>query len=212
MRYFSHDTNASSDELMIQLRLEHGLEAVAVYWVILETLYSEEKPLVFGENQRETKSVLYRLGLGFEQVKKYVETMVEIGLLISRKSRENNFELISSLRANEHIEAYHVKAEVARQNGKKGGRPKKADSNLSKTDVGFSSVSKKNQSEKLTKTKTKSIGFDKQNLYYASSSAQKSAAALAKTEEAREQHEQLVRQAIPCPEEIKAIFDEVDAC
>ena len=163
MRYFNHDTNATSDELMVQLRLEHGAPAIDLYWAILEYLYGEEKPLAFGANQRETKSVLFRLCLGYDDAENYVKTMVEIGLLNSRKSPSNDFAFISSSRADEAIEAYHARAESARQNGKKGGRPRKANANRAETKSVSQLVSETNQSEKLTKTKNKRVGSDKPN-------------------------------------------------
>lgn len=163
MRYFNHDTNAASDDLVLQLRMEHGGAAIDAYWTILEYIYGEEQPLAFGENRRETKVVMHRLCVGFDTLEKYVKTMVDLGLLLSRKYRDDNYHLISSIRADEAIESYHARAETARQNGKKGGRPRKPNANPDETQSVSSSVSKKNQSEKLTKTKTKRVGFDKQN-------------------------------------------------
>lgn len=214
MRYFSHDTNASQDELIMQLRLEHGGAAVDAYWTILEFLHGEEKPLPFGENQRETKSVSHRLCLGFEKLQEYVKTMVEIGLLISRKSPSNDCEFISSLRANEQIEAYRAKAENARKNGNKGGRPKKPKGNLEKTQSVSSSVSEKNQSENLTKTK--GIGLDKLNqIPTVDGAGGKNPApptdkAAADMKKIREEQATLEANAVPCPIDYRAIFDEVD--
>lgn len=220
MRYFSHDTNAITDELMLQLRLEHGLEAVAVYWAILEYIYGEEEPFPFGEDRRETKSVLYKLGISFEQLKTYLLFMCDINLLLSRKYRDANYHLISSLRAEEAIEAYKARAETARQNGKKGGRPKNPDGNPEKTQSVSPLVPitkpNPNQQKKLTKTKTKTkrVGFDKQNqtLPASADAVTETAPRSGFDEMTRAEREtilgrinvqELERGAVTCPEEIR---------
>lgn len=217
MKYFSHDTNASGDELVMQLRMEHGGAAVDAYWAILEYIYAEEQPLPFGENRRETKSVCHRLCLGFDEFENYVKTMVEIGLLLSRKYRDANHDLISSPRAAKAIEAYKAKAETARHNGKKGGRPRKPSGNPRETESVSASVSEKNQTEKLLRIKTKRVGLDKlnQTLPAGAGAALEGAAppsghdpsgipSQGQIERQRAEAERMEADAIPCPEEVMA--------
>lgn len=47
MLYFSHDTKASVDEKIMQLRLEFGGAAVDAYWYLVERIYEKETKLVF---------------------------------------------------------------------------------------------------------------------------------------------------------------------
>ena len=84
MRYFDHDTNASDDDSIMALRLEHGGAAVDCYWALLEKMYREERPVKLfgtdGETNAETKSVAHRLCVDSETLKTYVSTMLELGL------------------------------------------------------------------------------------------------------------------------------------
>lgn len=210
MRYFSHDTNALSDELILQLRLEHGLEAVAVYWAILEYIYGEEKPLAFGKDHPATKALLYRLGISYELAENYLNFMLDLGLLLSRKYRDANYYLISSLRAEEAIEAYRNRAETARQNGKKGGRPKNQTGNPEKTQSVSSLEPRANQSEKLNKNKNKSIGFsstkEKPNTSAVGASEENLAPSATETSrlinELDEQYARWHAEAVACPPEL----------
>jgi len=40
--YFSHDYGARNDPKMISLRFTIGLEAIGVYWCLIETLYEQD--------------------------------------------------------------------------------------------------------------------------------------------------------------------------
>ena len=160
MRYFDHDTNASDDDAVMALRLEHGGAAVDCYWALLEKMYRDERPLsIFGtdwETNTETKSVSHRLCLGSDELKKYIGTMLEVGLL------EGTPEKLYSKRAVENIKTYQQRAETARQNGKKGGR--KPTRKPSRNRVG-SDVATNEETKTLARKEKKSIGFDKQNQY-----------------------------------------------
>ena len=122
MEYFNHDTTAGGDDKIIALRLECGGAAVDAYWVILEQLYRDETPLVIFGNQHVTRSVCHRLATDSETLKTWILAMIEIGLL---ETTVENPDAIHSPRATENINAYKLKAETARQNGKKGGRKPK---------------------------------------------------------------------------------------
>lgn len=210
MRYFSHDTTASMDDLIIALRMEHGGAAVDAFWTILEYIYAEEKPLNFDKDNVETKAIIHKLISSYEVVEKYVRSMVEVGLLVWKKSQGSSKKLLTNLRAEEAIEQYHAKQETARKNGKYGGRPKKQTNNQEETEVGFSSVSKNNQDRNLYKTKTKTKGENTYSGYFPPDKGSEKSAALSELENYRAEQEQLEANAVPCPDEIKAIFDEVD--
>lgn len=126
MRYFSHDTDASNDEKVQALRLEHGGAAVDAYWTIVEQIYREETPLVFFGNRLGSNSLSHRLCTDVETLEKWVLTMVELGLL--ERFGEGGNALFSE-RMEQGIADYRKKAETARENGKKGGRKPKAKTN-----------------------------------------------------------------------------------
>ncbi len=158
MHYFDHETTANSDEKIMLLRLSCGGAAVDAYWVLLELIYDDEKPLKIFDNPLKTQSVCHRLNVGFELFEKWVLTMLEIGLF---ERVENDESSITSERAMANIAKYQRKAEIARENGKKGGRKPKR-----KTQQKPSGLPNRNPAEcnlVATKTKTKGFGFDKQN-------------------------------------------------
>lgn len=189
MLYFNHDTSASNDERISQLRLIHGGAAVDAYWYIVERVYKDEKPLVLFDNPAETKLVSYRLCVGFEVLETWVSTMIEIGLLKNEKG-------LTSDRIEANLKAYKLKSETAKTNGKKGGRPRKTQGKnhlgSSSVSVGFSennpannqNVTQQEPSEKLIKSKSKSkdIGFspkeEKPNIFAREGAAGGEAAAL----------------------------------
>lgn len=154
MHYFEHDTSAGSDDKILTLRLEHGGAAVDAYWVILEQIYDDESPLKIFGNQRKTQSVSHRLCVGSDLLETWVHSMVDIGLL---EACENDPDSVTSERAMQNIERYRQKVETARQNGKKGGRKPKQKPPANQ--MGTNPVS----GRKALKTKTKGLGFDKQN-------------------------------------------------
>ena len=159
MRYFDHDTDASNDEKIQALRLEHGGAAVDAYWTIVEQIYREETPLVFFGNRLGTNSLSHRLCIDVETLQKWVLTMVELGLL--ERCGEDESALISERMA-ANIDSYRKRVETARENGKKGGRKPRPRTN--------SKPSRKptgNQvgTEGLSKPFTKNIGFIKKPIY-----------------------------------------------
>lgn len=162
MRYFDHDTTASSDEKIMALRIEHGGAAVDAYWTLLELMYREETSLEIFANQRGTKlvsrSVSHLLCTGEETLKTWVSTMVELGLF------QRDGDTIYSERALRNIEGYEKKRETARQNGKSGGRKptQKPRRKKSETDVG-SSVATDSKPTSAQEKKRKGFGFINQN-------------------------------------------------
>lgn len=168
MKYFDHDTDASSRELM-DLRFECGGAAVDAYWFIIEAICREERPFeCFAcpaeteaepngnptANPTETQSVSESEPSGFARVNPtvkrsvivqldtdvdnfltWVEKMVSMGLLTYVYARTEGIEYpcaLMSARAQKTIERYHARAAVNRENGAKGGRPKKSAKTQSK--------------------------------------------------------------------------------
>ena len=88
-----------------------SLEEDAVYRRLLDFYYDREAPI-----PKETQSVIRRLRLvNCEDV---LARILEEFFVLTDEGWRN-------YRADAEILAYHAKAEVARENGKKGGRPKK---------------------------------------------------------------------------------------
>ena len=157
MDYFPHDTHALSDDKLLALRLHHGGEAVYCYWSLLEKIYADEAPFDLSETNVEAMSVLYRLGVGLDVLKKYVSTMLEVGLLFAVNGDQN---VVMSERAQQHIEQLDKKRETARQNGKKhSAKPSaKRTKKQRRTDVGT------NIGTNVAVNKTLNVvGSDKQN-------------------------------------------------
>ena len=45
MKYYMHDTNAFQDEKVTEIYIKFGYEGVGLFYVILEKLASQEKPI-----------------------------------------------------------------------------------------------------------------------------------------------------------------------
>lgn len=159
MRYFDHDTDASNDEKIQALRLEHGGAAVDAYWTIVEQIYREEAPLVFFGNRLGTNSLSHRLCIDVETLQKWVLTMVELGL-IERCGDDGN--TLFSERMGESIERYRKKSETARENGKKGGRKPGA---KTKQKPSRKPTGNPVGTEELSGRKANNIGFIKKPIY-----------------------------------------------
>lgn len=203
MDYFPHDTHALSDDKLLALRLHHGGEAVYCYWSLLEKIYADEAPFNLSETNVEAMSVLYRLGVGLDVLKKYVSTMIEVGLFFAVNGDEN---VVMSERAQHHIEQLEKKRETARENGKKrsGKTEKKTRKKQHRTNVDT------NVGTNVAVNKTlNGIGFDKQNQIPSESGAGAEKPAPLSQEFDPESDEW-----VSCPtntlDELKQIFDDVE--
>lgn len=131
MRYFDHDTGASTDAKVTELRIACGGAAVDAYWCIVEMIYRDETPLVLLGNpvgnrdgnpvgsRDRTNVVCHWLCVDGETLGRWLAAMLEIGLL--ERDAENP-DAVTSRRAMANIEAYVERRETARRNGRKGGR------------------------------------------------------------------------------------------
>lgn len=151
MLFFSHDTDASTRDL-IDLRCECGGAAVDAYWYILEQIYRQETYWVYSLNQSVKKSVLRVLDVDETTFLTWVNVMVDLGLFFHIADSNGEPVGLMSVRAKETIEAYQQKAAIARENGKKGGRPKKA-KNQTKTEGVSNRKPNPNQEESGSKAK-----------------------------------------------------------
>jgi len=158
MDYFPHDTHAMQDDKLMALRMDGGLEAVAIYWAVLEKIYADESPFELSETNVGARSVSYILGVGFDDLTRHVFHMCELGLFYQDADNPN---LVMSIRADEHINALEKKREIARQNGKSGGRKSaaKPKSKPKKTNVGSSTK----PTSVPSSPQIKPIGFHKEN-------------------------------------------------
>lgn len=124
MFYFDHDTSASKDSRILMLRKQYGGAAVDAYWSIIEVLYTEEKPLGFSDENPEIFALSMWLCCDLSDLETWVHAMLRIGLLIDVSENDSEIKLWSE-RVGERVSEFLEKQETARQNGKKGGRPRK---------------------------------------------------------------------------------------
>lgn len=128
MQWFKHDVGAFKSEQIQALRVSAGGAAVDVYYALVEEIYENEGPLTLAENQVKTRSVLHGLCLGWVGFLKMLESIAECDLLVvDYTTDEHGKQLVTvaSRRATRELDEIDKRAETARQNGKKGGRPKK---------------------------------------------------------------------------------------
>lgn len=159
MLYFRHDIGAFRDSKVQALRIECGGAAVDAYYAIVEMIYERETDLVLFGNQAETKSVSYWLCLETETLRAYVEKMGEVGLLDVRDGGEGAL-VLGSARAERTIDEFHARSETARQNGRKGGRPKGSKTKGKPTETNSVSFANQEQTERKTKEKEKEVSND----------------------------------------------------
>ncbi len=81
MDYFSHETMASKDDSIVQLRLSCGGGAVDAYWYCIESIYREERPLCI-RNAGALQAHCYFLHVDETTLKGWLEAMISIGLLV----------------------------------------------------------------------------------------------------------------------------------
>ena len=100
MKYYLHDTNSFDDEKITQLFLNFGYEGVGLFYVFLEKVAKQEKPV----NTMVLKSQL-KVGKHLEKCWKFME---EIGLISSRNGDTFNENLLNC------AQSYEIKKEKTR--------------------------------------------------------------------------------------------------
>lgn len=123
MRYFDHDTRASQDDKIVALRLACGGAAIDAYWCIIEKIYAEEKGLCV-EQPGVVRALAHNLCVSDEQLKTYINVMVEVGLLCW-SADEGGRACVISARSASTIENYHERARKSSLAGKKSGEARR---------------------------------------------------------------------------------------
>lgn len=108
MHYYQHNIADYRKDTAHLTLLEHG-----IYRQLMDTYYLDEKPI-------ETQSVIRRLSIKTEEEAKALNNVLNDFFTLSECG---NFH--AKKRCDEEIIKYQAKAESARVNGQKGGRPKK---------------------------------------------------------------------------------------
>ncbi len=118
--YFSHDSNARHDMKIQALRSEHGMAGYGKYWVMIEML-RENSEFKLRLNDKVLFIALSReFECSIDEVKKFINDCIyEFGLFICDEEYFWSDSLIQRMQLAE------VKRMSNRENGTKGGRPKK---------------------------------------------------------------------------------------
>jgi hypothetical protein len=101
MKYYLHDTNAMDDEKVTELYMKFGYEGVGLFYVILEKLGKQEKPM-------KTKVLKSQLKIG-KRLEKCWKFMEEIGIISSNNGETFNKQLLN------FSEKYQIKKEKTRE-------------------------------------------------------------------------------------------------
>lgn len=70
--YFSHDYNARSDRKIVHLLMKYGVEAVGIYWCIVEMLYEEGGYL----HKTECERIAFELRTDCERISNVVNSLL----------------------------------------------------------------------------------------------------------------------------------------
>lgn len=101
MKYYLHDTSAFDDEKVTELYMQFGFEGVGIFYVILEKLAKQEKPV-------KTSVLKAQLRIG-KRLEKCWNFMEEIGLIYSNNGETFNKQLLN------FSENYQIKKEKTRK-------------------------------------------------------------------------------------------------
>lgn len=121
LTYLRHDVDAGCDPKCIALIAEHGMESYGRWWLLLETMARSSDGFIDLSKPGQERMLVRTLWLGdVDDLRAYLLTLADLGLvdagmLEGGKVMSNSF----LQRRDEMIAAY--------ENGKKGGRPKKAE-------------------------------------------------------------------------------------
>jgi len=100
MKYYLHDTSAFDDEKVSELFIKFGYEGVGLFYVLLEKLGKQEKPI-------KTHVLKKQLSIG-KRLEKCWSFMEEIGLISSNNGETFNKQLLN------FSEKYQIKKEKTR--------------------------------------------------------------------------------------------------
>lgn len=112
--YFSHDCGASRDLKMIKLRRKHGWEGAGIFWAVIEALRETSN---YEISLEDADDLLFEFGIKRE----IFDYLFKCGLLI----KDGDVFYSESLKRRMELKESRIKTN--RENGRKGGRPKKSD-------------------------------------------------------------------------------------
>ena len=101
MKYYLHDTSAMDDEKVTELYMKFGYEGVGLFYVILEKLGKQEKPM-------KTEVLKAQLKVG-KRLEKCWTFMEQIGIISSNNGETFNKQLLN------FSEKYQIKKEKTRE-------------------------------------------------------------------------------------------------
>lgn len=118
MSYFKHDLNSWRDPKLIALRSQGGHAAEGCYWAVVCYVHDNHRPLDSADRVEFT-AFCHELVADGTCVMGWLSQLCEVGLLYEENGA------YSSRRAEETVDAWEARGERSRENGAKGGRPKK---------------------------------------------------------------------------------------
>jgi len=110
--YFSHDCGASRDLKMIKLRRKFGWEGAGIFWAVIEALRETSN---YEISLEDADDLLFEFGIKRE----IFDYLFKCGLL----TKDGDVFYSASLKR--RMELKEVRIKTNRENGQKGGRPKK---------------------------------------------------------------------------------------
>lgn len=108
MLYFDHDTSASTDPKIMQLRLEFGGAAVDAYWYLIEQMHRDERGICIAD-ARAMRVHCHTLCTDEKTLREWVDFMLDMGLMAL--SEEEG--VLLSERAMKNVGKYQGKKEKA---------------------------------------------------------------------------------------------------
>jgi len=149
--YFSHDSNARSDEKILQLRAEFGWEGYGLYWAIIETL-RESSDYSFSSNAKA--GLALSLNTTKEKLNDILELCFEESLLVEKDGRFFSESLM--IRMEQIDEKRRKRAEAGRKGGVAKAKAKQRSSNAKAKP----SKEKKRKESKVKESKEVYKAFD----------------------------------------------------
>lgn len=98
MKWFKHDSNASSDAKILRVRMKYGMEGYGLYWHCLELIVGaiDESNLTF-ELEHDAEIISHQTGIHYERVQEMMAYMVEQGLFENRNGNITCMKLLKRL-------------------------------------------------------------------------------------------------------------------
>ncbi|MEG2533467.1 MAG: DUF4373 domain-containing protein [Gordonibacter sp.] len=113
MQYFEHDSEASTDQKIMSLRVTCGNAGVDTYWYLIEQMHKDERGLC-KDDVRAMRAHCHILCITEKEFSTIVEELILIDLMYV-----DDDGCLWSERAKENIEKYHKKSETSRSNARK---------------------------------------------------------------------------------------------